>query len=371
MNSTNRMKEVIQEDFNQTENYVTIMSRTNKAHKKILYNIVICSLVCIMGITLYRYFPLDENSKLDPYFITSVYAEDKEYSVDENIIFDTIIDSMDATTTEFHDIDILNEKNALNHIGDIEYYKDGYQINLKITGKNIEKVTYKVISNNDTIELYRGVSGELQYIDSELTYPGFGLGDGYDRTAKKLKDLTQEEIQLLLELSGYSNMQAKELSEKQLFNLFYHNDINFDYDKYLEAYRNGTENTLDFGGENMFYKTWYELNDKSKEEADKILGHFDWDFVERGKEITIPQKALDDRFVLYIAGVYEYDRKSGSIDDNKRRDYLKQLSEEMKIEIDIVYKNGAVITKTLSYTFQDLGKNEFGDEEYGLEGTLE
>lgn len=370
MKSNKTMKETIDKDFNQTENYLEILSKTMTHKKSNKYKIVLlCSCVFIVGIATFQYLPKGSSNNKDPYLLTSIFAEEKEYDSDEKIVFETKMRRL-GDYTQFNEYSALYE-------GDMEYNKDGYRINLKITGENIDYIKYKVISDNDTIELCRGVSGELQYLDPGSKYPDLMGYDAYDHAKKIEGDLTQEEIKLLLELSGYENIQPEDLNDKQLFNLLYNQNLSHDND--IESEDNELVTSPEYTKENEYSKKWYEISKKSMIEADKIFGHFSWDFVENSKEITIPKEDLNANQVLYLAGVYGYNYKDPAMYDiNRDMESLKQLARDMKIEIDIVYKDGTVKTKTLTYEFKDLGIKtfEFRDRayeysDYELQGTLQ
>lgn len=377
MKSNKIMKETIDKDFDQTENYLKTISMTTTYKKSNKYKIILLSCcVFIIGIVTFEYLPKGASTNSDSYFLTSIFAEEKEYDADEKIVFETVAESWDRVS--FPEVGELYADDAATiKRGGIDYFEESYRVNLKITGENIEKVVFKVISDNPAIDLYRGSSGELQYMNGDDKYPTLWGHDAYPRATKTIEDLTPEDIQLLLDLGEYTGVKPDDLNEKQLFNLVYHNpNLNTDID--IDSPDNALTNSPIANKENMYWTNWYKLygttKDCSKVDGDKVFGHFNWDLVEKGKELTLSQDILNSNYVLYLAGVYTYDNNVNgplSADDNMYREYLKQLSKDAKIEIDIVYKDGTVKKKKLAYEFKDLGKNEFGHDNYQLQGTLQ
>lgn len=376
MKSKKIMKETIDNDFNRTENYVKIIDNVKVSKKSNKYKLAIVGAsVFALGIAAFQYLPNGQSKSSDSYFLTSIQAEEKVYDSDEKIVFETVAEPWDRISTPEMG-ELYADSAATIKRGGIDYFQPSYRVNLKITGKNIEKVNFKVISDNPEINLYRGASGELQYLRDDEKFPTLWGHDAYPYAQKTVEDLTTEDIQALLEVSGYTGIKPEDLNEKQLFNLAYHNP-SLETDIHVDAPANEITNSPVGNQENMYWTNWYKLygtSKGSKEEGDKVLGHSNWDLVEKNKEITLPQDILNSNYVLYLAGMYTYDNNTGdpaSEYEHSERKYLELLSKDAKIEIDIVYKDGTVKKKTLSYAFKDLGKDKWDHDRYELQGTLE
>lgn len=371
MKTNNVMKKIIDQDFDETENYLQILSKRHALKKSNKYKIIIGSLILVLGLVTFQYLPMDTTKKGDDYFLTTIYAENEEYNIEESFTFSKTVDLTDLASLRSNS-EVYWENNQ---------WTGGYRINLEIAGDNIEKVIYRVENSTNSINIYRGISGELQFCEPAMESR---LGhDDYEYVEKTGQDLTKDELMLLLQLSGYPQYKPEELNEQQLYNLVVHNEIDFDFKTYEAALKEGVEKNLYFGGENTFWEKYYELQEADLKDADKILGKFEWDFIEKGKEIILTKDKASTPYVLYFMGTYdsypeEYLKRSTTLKyeynpmvDDSFLYWLPSLAKETVIKIDIVYKNGSVKTKTLTYRFKNLGKGEYGYPMYSLEGTMQ
>jgi hypothetical protein len=89
-------------------------------------------------------FPYVSNGS-DDYFMTSIYADGKEYDIDDEITFNSEVyeGMIYSSKTE-----IFEELGEYTGVGMV------YTLDCEVTGKNVEEVKCHVVSENKTVKLY-------------------------------------------------------------------------------------------------------------------------------------------------------------------------------------------------------------------------
>ncbi|MFV0393917.1 MAG: hypothetical protein ACK5LC_05930 [Coprobacillaceae bacterium] len=380
MNEKNELKKVITKDLNKEKNYLHVLEGSgDKKNKRIAVKVIICSLVLLIGVAVFQNTPFNKTD--DSYFATTIYADDEAYETDDVIEFESVIED-----SEFHIDTNLDQKEDSHTV----YSSQGYRVDLKIKGENIESITYKAVSDNDTVKMYRGASGELQYTAPDANDNIFNVPlDANLSVSKRAKDLTKEQVQKLLEISGYMDVDPESLNETQIHNLYYSGTV-------WSEIENGENQIDDFGNpykENPVFNGFnctpllYEIltmSEVDSKKADETYGGYVWDLVEDSKELTMDSKTLDSEYAIFVGGTYsyeydlydvtteeEYEKRYDPIKHEYKTALLNDLANTTKIEISITYKNGVVKNKELSYKLVESGTTWSGRTRYVLEGTIQ
>lgn len=375
MKSEEILKNVIATDFSEKATYRKMMKKIKKRKRNRRIKLIllptsfalVISLIFIQsGGTEYGSFltftisdapeiKITPNTPDSSYFNATIKAGSKEYSLDTEVKFiweeDEELQISTGYTFPF----------KLENVKDTTLSEDGteiienmvitqaYKLNLVIQGDNIDKIIYKLDDSKGNALIYRAISGELS---------GFSHHESTDEyyANKKLGDLSMEDRQKYLDAINYTKERAEDMTFEQFV-------------KCVQEYFN-------------FYLSNSDSKEKFREFVSLTPFSY-WDIIDKGSEIELPVNEQSDRYTLFLTkhvpnpedftSLEEYGKflrqQDNSASLNSVDGLINNIAKETAIKIQIVYKNGTVHEKQLTFKVKHISKS-YTDELTG-ETTVE
>ncbi|MFV0395207.1 MAG: hypothetical protein ACK5LC_12570 [Coprobacillaceae bacterium] len=364
MKSQEIVKKVISNEYDEEFNHARILAkiekkRRNKKYKFILVPTCLALIISIVymqtngtenvgvksQILLKRVEFPKEKDKPDiidtTYFDGTITANKTEASLDSEVKITWDTDS--ENNIGYHFPYYLNNTTETytdykgNVLRNNRVYSLGYKMDINIQGENIEKVIYTLNDSKGNAKIYRAVSGELNPINP------YDIKEEY-YTSKLFEDYSMEDRQCYLDSIGYTEKKATALTLEEFIELA--NSIpRIDMPQAPEG---ATEEE-----DKRFYDGTWE--------------YMFWDIIERSTSIQVPKDEQSEKYTLFITKILEnmdyltsveqfYELASEqSVLSNKG--LAKAISEETTLTIQIVYKNGTIHEKTVTFNVVEVVKS--------------
>ncbi|MFV0394105.1 MAG: hypothetical protein ACK5LC_06880 [Coprobacillaceae bacterium] len=362
MKSKEILKEVVLDTYNKDDNYTKILQAVPKKrnHKKRALILIPLTVALVLAITLINQKP-SNTEKEDNYFLTTIYADDEAYNLEDGVTIHWDEGVMDEDNLFYEFPYYLDTEETMSDgLGGIyklnRVYSRGMKINLRIEGENVEKVIYTINDTKGNALLYRAVSGELSDIS-------FLSDDEEFYTNKDASDYRIKDRQTILDTNGDTDKKAEDYTDEE-------------FDEYLYQMNKKRVNNPE--------KYYHQDSQFSKSDD---IENFWWDVTNRGTEIEILESQQGEDYALFLTKILEnindFETSMDFQEPLSNPDYYygsvlspdglaKAISEETSINIQIVYKNGVVHEKTLTFNLIEqkaIHKNYVDDREYEVNET--
>lgn len=355
MKSKDIFKKTALDDYSKEDNYLKIVNKINKKQKnrKLQFALLSTSLLFGAGLVFSVLNKRTNTEVDDSYFWGTIYADDIKYSLDDEVTICWNSEPMDPENL-YYDFPYYldNNETFTDYFGEVykvnKVYSRGLKLDLKIEGENIEKIIYTINDSKGNTQLYRGISGELSDINP------FGDDEVY-YAHKSRKDYTLEDRQRILDSYGYTEKKAKDFTQEEFEEL---QDNEFE-----KRIQNPEE----------YFSQKPIISDK---EWEFVM----WDIINRGTSIEIEENKQDEKHALFITkileNINEYKDSTDFYAEESNPDIYfgtvrspqglaKAIAEETSITIQIVYKNGVVHEKTLTFNLVEI-MDSYTDKKTGI-----
>lgn len=279
---------------------IQIITNKNPKHYKLL---VFPAIAVMLVLTMLYYNPMNKNadrSKDESYFLTSLYANEKNYDLNDDKLSIVISDEMFGTNWQ-------TSTRAI-HIDDNNTVYSYLPFDVVIKGDNIKNITFSIIEGG-SLDFYRVSLLELITSDLSKIQADKDIHLRY-KQYNELRDSDKVKLQEIFQIS-LNDLEAR-----------YHSRIQDEYSKLINLSNSSLEEIKEYG-----WLFWLEVN-----QEDKIIIAYD------------QQDKLNYYNLIKIKLLYN--EKTSNL--QLQQDIKKELV-SYKIKMAIEYNNGIIKEKMITF----------------------